>query len=87
VNSLDIIRVIVSPRSTHASRADVVRGNVTIVREFDPADTAFTNLGNDLHIEQLSHLSIGAKFAKPSRMKRIFNSADAELSYWLGFGT
>jgi hypothetical protein len=59
----------------------MVRHNVTVIRELGAANAAFTALGNNLSIEQLSHLSIGAELAIPSRMKWIFNSADAKLSY------
>jgi hypothetical protein len=85
VNSLDIIRMIVSPRPSHSPWADVVRHDITIVREFGAADAAFTALGNDLSIDQLAHFSIGAELTISSRMKRIFNSAYTQLSNCLRF--
>ena len=85
VNSLNVVRVIISPGSAHSPRADMVWNNVTVIREIGAADAAFTALGNDLSIEQLAHLSVRAELAVTSRMKWIFYSADAELSTCLRF--
>ena len=85
VNRLNVIRVIISPSPSHSPRVDMVRYDIAIIREISAADAAFAALGNDFPIEQLSHLRIGAEFAITSRMKWIFNSADAELSYCLHF--
>jgi hypothetical protein len=85
VNSLDIIRVIVSPGPAHPPWTNVVWHDITIVREFGAADAAFTALGNDLSIEQLAHLAVRAELAVTSRMKWIVYSADAELSNCLRF--
>jgi hypothetical protein len=63
----------------------MVRHDVAVVCELGAADTAVTRLGDDLSIEQFSHLSIRPKFAIPSRMKWIFDSADAELTHCLRF--
>jgi hypothetical protein len=85
VNSLDIIRVIVSPCPSHSPWADMVRYDIAIIRELRFADAAFAALGNDLSIEQLSDLCVGAEFAISSRMEWILDSADAELSNCLRF--
>jgi hypothetical protein len=58
VNSLNIVRVIVSPGASHATRADMVRHDIAVIRELGTAYAAFSTLGNDLSIEQFSHLSI-----------------------------
>jgi hypothetical protein len=63
----------------------MVRHDIAVIRELGIADAAFSSLENDLSIEQLSHLSIGAEFTIPSRMNWIFDSADTELSYCLRF--
>jgi len=59
----------------------MVRHDIAIIRELGTADAAFTALGDNLSIEQLSHRCIGAEFTIPFRMKWIFDSADAELSH------
>jgi hypothetical protein len=85
VNSLDIIRMIISPSSTHSPWADMVWNNVTVVRELGAADATFTALGHDLSIEQLSHLPVGTELSIPSLMKWIFDPPDAELPCCLHF--
>ena len=60
VNGLNIFRMIVSPRSSHAAGMDMVGYDVAIIRELSAADAAFTSLGDDLSSEQLTHLSIRA---------------------------
>ena len=63
----------------------MVRHDVAVISKRGTAYTAFTALGNDLSVEQLSHLSIGAEFTIPSRMKWIFDTADAKVSQCLRF--
>ena len=78
--------MVVPPCSSHSPRVDVVWYDIAVVSELGTADAAFTALGSDLFIEQLSHLSIRAEFAISSRMKWIFDSPDelARLEYgWL----
>ena len=53
---LDIIRVIVPPRSAHSLRIPMVRDDVVIVRELFVADRADAGLFPDLSVQQLSHL-------------------------------
>lgn len=53
---LDIVRVIVAPRSTHSLRVSVVWDDVVVVRELFMADRADAGLFSDLSVEQLSHL-------------------------------
>lgn len=85
MNGLKVLRMIISPGPAYSPWADMVLYDMAIVSELSFADAAFTALGNDLSVEQLSHLSIGAEFARSSRMKWIFDSTDAELSYYLRF--
>jgi hypothetical protein len=75
VSGLNVVRVIISPSPAHASRVDMVRYDVAVIRELGTADATLTSLGHDLSIEQLSHLSVRAELTVPSRMKWIFNSA------------
>jgi hypothetical protein len=60
VDSLDVFRVIISPRTAHPAGMDMVGYDVAIIRELSAADAAFTSLGDDLSSEQLTHLSIRA---------------------------
>lgn len=53
---LDILRVIVSPRPTHALWIPMVRNHVVIVRELFVANRADASLLSDLSVQQLSHL-------------------------------
>jgi len=85
VSGLNIIRMIVSPGSAHSSRAYVVWHDIAVVSKRVIANATFTALRHDLSVEQLSHLSIGAEFAIPSRMKWIFDTADTKLSHCLRF--
>jgi hypothetical protein len=58
----------------------MVRHDVAVIGKRGTADTAFTALGNNLSIEQLSHLPVGAEFPVSPRVTWILNSADAKLS-------
>ena len=51
VNSLNIIRVIVSPRSSHSPRVPMIGYHVAVVGELDTAQSAFAALGEYLSIE------------------------------------
>jgi len=53
---LNIVRVIVSPSSTHSLWIPMVRSHVVIVRELLMADRADASLFSDLSVQQLSHL-------------------------------
>jgi hypothetical protein len=51
VDSLNVVRVIISPRSTHPAGADVVRYDVAVVGEFFLADWTFAVLGNNFPVQ------------------------------------
>lgn len=53
---LDIVRVIVPPRSAHSFRMPMVGDHVVIVRELLVADRANASLFSDLSVKQLPHL-------------------------------
>jgi predicted dithiol-disulfide oxidoreductase (DUF899 family) len=57
VCGLDIIRMVVPPRSSHAFRVFVVRNDIAVFIEVFLADCTFSVLFGDLSIQQLSHLS------------------------------
>jgi hypothetical protein len=80
VSSLDIVLVIVPQRFAHASGIDVIGNDVGVISKLLFTDSALAVLCHDLSNEQLSHLSIRAKFAILSRKKLIFDSTHAKLS-------
>ena len=53
---LDIVWMIVSPRSAHPFGIPVVRNDVVIVGELLVADGAYACLLSDLHVQQFPHL-------------------------------
>ena len=61
MHGLDIVRMIVSPRSSHASGMNVVGDDVVVVGEGFLADGASSVLLDDLAMEQLPHLRVGTE--------------------------
>jgi hypothetical protein len=76
VNCLNIIRMVISPGSSHASGVDVVRHDVVVVGELHIAECAFPALFDNLEVEQPPHLRVGAEFAVSPRMIGVFNPLD-----------
>lgn len=56
MSCLNIVRMIVSPRSSHPLRIPVVWNDVVVVRELFVANGASPVLLNDLPIQQFPHL-------------------------------
>jgi len=56
MHCLDVVRVIVPPRSAHSLRILVIRNDVVVVREFVVADRAYAALLPDLAVQQFPHL-------------------------------
>jgi hypothetical protein len=79
MNSLNIIGVIVSPSPSHAPRADMVRNDIAVIREFGAAEGAFAALGTDLSVEQFPHFRIRAEFAISPWVLSIVDSSNAKL--------
>ena len=71
--SLDIVRMIVSPRSSHTLGIPMVRNDVAIVRELFVADSTFPVLLDDLAVQQFPHLRRRAEFSVSSPVMRIFD--------------
>jgi hypothetical protein len=69
----DIVRVVVSPRSSHSFRILVVRNGIVVVGELFVADGANTALLSDLAVQQLSHLGRRSKFPVSTRVVRILD--------------
>lgn len=72
--------MIVSPRSSHAAWADVIRDDVAVVGERFLAESAYTILQSNLPVEKLSHLTVGAELPVSPGMMRIFNALNAHLA-------
>jgi len=53
---LDIVRMVVSPRSTHSLWIPMVWNHVVVVSELFVADRADASLFADLSVEQIPHL-------------------------------
>jgi hypothetical protein len=79
MHGLDIVRVIVSPCSSHTARVNVVGHDVVVVGKGLLADGARFVLLDDLAIEQLPHLRIRTELAEPSGMMRIFDTLHTHL--------
>jgi len=53
---LDIVGVIISPRSSHPFRIPVVRDDVVVIFEVFVADGAYPALLHNLSVQQFPHL-------------------------------
>src|SRR5580700_3858504 len=80
VDSLDVVRMIVPPRSAHAAGTDVVRHDVAVLGKPFLAECADAILCRNLSVHQLPHLGIRTKFPVAARMMGIFDAADTQLS-------
>jgi hypothetical protein len=80
VHGLNIIRVIVSPRSSHAAGTDVVGHNIAVVGERFLAESAHTILQSNLPVEELPHFTVGSEFPVSPGMMQIFNASNAHLA-------
>jgi hypothetical protein len=80
MHSLNIVRMIVPPRSSHASGTDMIRHDVVVIGERRQADGARFVLLDDLAIKQLPHLRVGTELAVSSGMLWVFDTLHAQLS-------
>jgi hypothetical protein len=74
MDGLDIVRMIVPPRSSHSTGIDVVRNDVVIVRELSLAERTHTVLGGNLPVHQLPHLGI-----RPDNLDILEDVGDRQL--------
>ena len=72
--------MIVPPRSSHPSWADVVRYDVAVVGEPFLAEGADAILRRNLSVHQLPHLSIGTDLPISSRVVGIVDATDSQLA-------
>ena len=83
VDRLNVLRMVVSPRSSHATGIDMVGYDVGIVGELFFADRALAVLGNDFFIQELSHFRIRADLPVSSRVLEIIDSTHSHLALTL----
>jgi hypothetical protein len=57
MDCLDVLRMVISPRSSHAFRVSVVWDDVAVLGEFVVANRASAVLFGDLSVQELPHLS------------------------------
>ncbi len=82
---LDIVRVIVSPRSSHSFGILVVWNDVVVVGELFVADRAYSGLLPHLAVQQFSHLCRRSQLPISSRVVWIFDPLNSQ-SYEPGLG-
>jgi len=80
VDSLDVVGMIVPPRSAHASGTDMVGYDVAVICELFMADTALAALGQNLLIHQLPHLGVRADLPISARVLGIVDATDSKLA-------
>jgi len=80
VHGLDVVGVIVAPGATHAAGTDVIGDDVAVFGELLLTDAANAVLSNDLPIEQLAHLPVGAQLAVSARVLEILDAPDTNLA-------
>ena len=75
---LDVVRMIISPSSSHSLGIPMVWDDVAVVRELFVADGAFPVLLDNLPLQEFPHLSWGPEFPISSRVMRVFNPLDTQ---------
>ena len=76
---LDIVWVIIPPRSSRSFGISVVRNDIVVVCELFVADGAFPVLLDNLPILQFPHFGRGPEFAISPRMRRIIHASNTRL--------
>jgi hypothetical protein len=79
MHCLNIVGMVISPGSSHASWIDVVGNDVVVAGELHMAECAFPTLFDNLAVEQPSHLRVGTEFPVSPRMMGVFNPLYAQL--------
>src|SRR5579872_7135240 len=82
---LNIVRMVISPRSPHSFGILVVRHDVVVVGEFFVADRTLPVLLDDFPLQDFPHLCRRSELSIPSRVMWIFNTLHAgSYRSWLG---
>jgi len=80
VDRPNVVGMIVPPRPSHAAGIDVVGDDVAIIGEPPLAEGAYALLGDDLPVEELPHLAVGAEFPVSPGMVRVLDTPYADLA-------
>jgi hypothetical protein len=80
MDRLNIVGMIVPPRSSHSTGTDVVGNDVAVVAELLLAESAGAILRCDLSVHQLPHFGIRTDLAISARVLGIVDSADTHLA-------
>ena len=80
MDRLNVIRMIVSPRSAHTAGMDMVGYDVAIVGEWFVTEGALATLGGNLPVEEFPHFAVGAEFPVSPGVMRIFDAPNAHLA-------
>jgi hypothetical protein len=76
---LNVVRMVVSPRPSHAFGLDMVGHNLVVIRESCVADCAFPVLLDDLSVQQLPHLCWRPELAISPGVVWIFDALNTKL--------
>jgi hypothetical protein len=79
VGSLNIVGMIVPPRSAHASGINVIGYGVAVVSEFFIVDRTLAVLGHNLLVQLLSHFRVRADLPISSWVVGIVDATDFQL--------
>jgi hypothetical protein len=80
VDSLNIVGMIVSPRSSHAAGIDVIGHNVGVVGELFVAESTLAVLAHDLLVQQFSHFRVRTDLPISSWVVGIVDATDSKLA-------
>jgi len=80
VDRLDVVGMIVSPRSSHSTGIDVVRNDVAVVGELPVAESAYAVLRGDFSVHQFPHLGVRADLPISAWVLGIVNAPDSHLA-------
>lgn len=80
MNRLDVVGMIVPPRSSHSTWIDVVRNDIAVIRELPLAEGAHTVLGGDLPVRQFPHFGVGADLSISAWVLGIVNTPNSHLT-------
>ena len=82
---LDVVRVVVPPRSSHSFRISVIGDDVVVIGKFLVTDGANASLLPDLAVQQFPHFCRRSEFPISTRMMQILNPLHAKSDrLWLG---
>ena len=79
MDCLDVVGMIVPPRSSHSAGTDMVRNDVVVIRKRTIAQSAHAVLGNDLPVHQLPHLGVRSDLPVSAGVMSIINPTDSHL--------